>query len=700
MDTTEHLTCIDQKPGESLNRDTLLAALHDIFYKLLPLYGYTVREKQVELAAHILEVAGRRGITLAESEVGTGKTHAYLIAALLVKRGRLTDSWLRGHYPRQSWAESGYMPVVISTSSIALQNAILQDYIPALSQMLLRHGLIATPLTAVLRKGKEHYICEQRLNRFYATTDEHTKTLLVPFVGVTAPFDLAGADRLSPYIKRRICVAGRCGESCPSIKNCRFLRHQREVNDHKVDFQITNHHYFLADVLHRAGGKRPLLPHYQLVVIDEAHKFLQAARSMYGLELSSLELPELAQEVHTFTQGKSQGGVNVHRLAKRLSEQSGKLFAVLGGNLPHDESEDEAERFPAVMDSDTAHKLKALAGIADDLALAVTDSPVQKLYRERRARTLRQLGIMGERVRALQQRSTHIHWLEKRVEGACRFDVLCAIPKDLNTRLYRDIWGNGVPVVLTSGTLSSGGDFTRTRAILGLDKLPSHKLFSITMPSPFDHKNNTLLYISQRTLFPDNRDSRYISAVADEIKRLIAAAHGHAALLFTSYQVMGQIYALLKRQGLPFPLFRLERGGVHAIRRFRESKNGVLLASGSFWEGIDLPGDALSLLVIVKLPFAVPDPISDYERSLCADIQSYKAQCVMPDMLVKLKQGFGRLIRSETDTGVVAILDSRVNERGAYRSRVLAALPDCTVTAELSAVSQFLRKKKSSAYFL
>jgi len=188
-------------------------------------------------------------------------------------------------------------------------------------------------------------------------------------------------------------------------------------------------------------------------------------------------------------------------------------------------------------------------------------------------------------------------------------------------------------------------------------------------------------------------------SIAEEIERLVLASHGHAAVLFTSYSVMGQVHAILNRRDLPFPLLRLERGGVHAIERFKKSGNGILLASGALWEGVDVPGDTLSLLIIVKLPFAVPDPIGDYERSLCGSMEQYKARCIVPDMLVKLKQGFGRLIRTETDTGVVAILDSRANNRGAYRSRVLAALPECKVVSGIATVKKFYEEKKTPAYF-
>jgi ATP-dependent DNA helicase DinG len=690
---------IDRKPGAGANGKTLTGTAKRIFIDILPLYGYAVRENQIKLAEHILDVAGRRGITLAESEVGTGKTHAYLTAAALVKRGRLNDFWLQGCYPSQSCVESVNMPVVVSTSSIALQKAIDTDYIPELSRILLRHGVINTPLTSAVRKGKDHYICEKRLRIFYESTDAKTKAALAAFMGAAAPFDLTGVESLSPHMKRHIRVSGKCPENCGHRAECRYQGYLKKANSLKVDFQITNHNYFLADILHRAGGKRPLLPNCQFVIIDEAHKFLAAARSMYGMELTDSELPELAREIHTFTLGKSNSGVNVHRFAKRMEEQSGKLFQRLNDNIPETDGDDDAERFTAVMDGDVCRCLKKLAGISDDLAEAVADSRIQMLYRDRRSKAVWLLGMVYDRVNELRQQSRLVHWLEKRVEGEIETDVLRAIPKDLDERLHRDLWGGGIPIVLTSGTLSASGDFTRAKRTLGLDRLPERRLFSTTMPSPFDYKNNCLIYISEATPFPDNKDKQYIDAIADEIERLVIASHGHAAVLFTSYNAMGQVHAILNRRGLPFPLFRLERGGVNAIDRFKRSGNGILLASGAMWEGIDIPGDALSLLVIVKLPFAVPDPIGDYERSLCGGMEKYKALCVVPDMLVKNKQGFGRLLRIESDTGVFAMLDSRVNERGTFRSRFLASLPPCAVTSRISVVSQFIRDKKPRAYF-
>ena len=402
---------------------------------------------------------------------------------------------------------------------------------------------------------------------------------------------------------------------------------------------------------------------------------------------------------------KSKSGVNVHKLAKKLKDQGGKLFKRLIGNIPESDLDEDAERFPAVIDSDVLRHLRSIAGISADIATASADSYAQPLHKERKGKALWKLGAIFDKASALRKQSKLIHWLEKRFEGETETTALCAIPKDLDVRLHRDLWSKGIPIILTSGTLSasgqslSGGDFTRAKEQLGLNHMPDRRVSSVSMASPFDYRRNTLLYIPENMPFPNSQDKDYITAIADEVERLVLASNGHAAVLFTSYNAMGQVYSIIKKRGLEFPLFRLERGDIGAIDEFKKSGNGILFASGALWEGIDIPGDALSMLIIVKLPFPVPDPIGDYERSLCGDMETYKARAIIPDMLVKLKQGFGRLIRNETDTGLCAILDCRTGERGAYRGRVLAALPDCNVTSDVNDIGRFLRQRKSQGYF-
>ena len=214
-----------------------------------------------------------------------------------------------------------------------------------------------------------------------------------------------------------------------------------------------------------------------------------------------------------------------------------------------------------------------------------------------------------------------------------------------------------------------------------------------------------MLYLSNKVPYPKQGNKEYINALTDEIERLIRAAHGHTAVLFTSYNVMGRVYKNLEKRKLPFPLFKLERSTSNAIDRFKESGNagtsgaGVLFAAGTLWEGIDIPGDALSMLIIVKLPFAAPDRVSEYEQTQYPDFHAYLESVLKPEMFVKLKQGAGRLLRLETDTGVLAILDIRAYFGGAYHDEMIDVLPPCKVTDKIEDTERFLREVKDDDYF-
>jgi len=685
----------DMPPGESLSHDRLAEILDYIFWEILPEHGYGVRAKQMELAAHILDAICHRKVSLSEAEVGTGKTIAYLTAAALVKRGRANDHWARGHYPRQSYADSGYQPVVISTSSIALQTAIVKDYIPELSRILMEYGIIKTPLTCVIRKGKEHYACEKNLRAYYEDASNRTKQILAPLLEDNGPIDLGAVDGLTAYVKRRIGLSGRCDRQCPYYANCRYQRHMKRVQSSGHDFQVCNHNYLLADTLRRSKGKIPLIPHYQAIIIDEAHKFLQAARQMYGVQLSSKAIPQITGDIRGFTVKQGENDEEAKKLARQLAGQSRKLFKLLNKRIPKTDTDDEAERYAAVMDDRTAHRLRAIHNIADELIAALSGLALLVRYESRRVQMLRELESIKGLAAAFQKHDDLICWLEKPGETLLR-----AIPKNLNDMLYRDLWANGLPIVLTSGTLSAAGDFTRIKKSMGLDRLPDYRLVETSKPSPFDFRKNKLLYISENVPFPDQRDRDYILAVATEVEELVIASHGHAAVLFTSYKAMDMVWELLEQRGLPFPLFKLGKSGVREIEHFKQSGNGILFASGAMWEGIDIPGDALSMLIIVKLPFAVPDPISEYERTKYKDMDEYKNCVIVPECMIKTKQGDGRVIRTEKDTGVVAFLDYRVREDGPFRGRLLYALPVCRVTDNIEDVRNFILITKGLDYFM
>ena len=697
----------DRPFGDDLAIENCHEMLTSVFNEILPKYGFAIREEQISLAEHILDAIHKRSVTLAEAEVGTGKTLAYLVPAILAKRGRLNGLFNLSFYTGTPYVEMANMPVVVATSSIALQKALITDYIPELSKILMENGIIKKPLTAVIRKGREHYVCEHNLRAHIPFEhDKRMKSILEKLTLPNAQIDLAEIDGLNAHCKRKICISDRCYKHCSHRNECRYLKFREQAGSSEIDIQVCNHNYLLADTLRRKEDKQPLVPNYQAVIIDEAHKFLGAARTMYGAELSSLTIPDIKDVVFDINLKNEEANKYIRKAALKLSSESTRLFYRLAENIITEGEEDcivenNADRFPVKMDESVIRHITNIYRLADELADIFTDQPLTGHGAGRKAKVLWELDQVKKQAELLSDADNLICWFETESlpltdkDGEHRF---CAIPKDLNAQLHNDLWGKGIPTVLTSGTLSANGDFSHIKRTLGLDGV-KRGLTETSKPSPFDFKKNALLYISKNVPFPNQQGKDYILSVADEVEKLICASNGHAAVLFTSYKAMDMVCEHLAERNLPFPMFRLNKGGIKEIERFKKSGNGVLFAAGALWEGIDIPGDALSMLIIVKLPFAVPDPISEYEQTLYADMDEYKEKVIVPEMIIKLKQGFGRLIRSERDTGAVAIFDSRVNLCGSYRDCVLDALPNCHVTAEIGGVEDFIAAMKVPEYF-
>jgi len=491
------------------------------------------------------------------------------------------------------------------------------------------------------------------------------------------------------------------------------MKHMRDAKRGGYDFQVCNHNYLLADILRRSRGEEPLIPDYQAIIIDEAHKFLDAARQMYGCSLSLTELRRVARDVKGFTFAPGVRTWDIIREAERILSKSDLLFQFLNKEIPATQLEDEeAERLTTKIRQKTGNLILALKENINVLSRMLTAKAVMNQYKARHNEARRSLDRISDSLSMFVNHSDLVYWLEKsetnavdKVDTRTRFPVLSGIPKKLGDLLFKDLWSKDIPIILTSGTLSAAGSFEHIKRKMGLNLASPKRLRETSKPSPFSHRENALIYTSEVTPFPSNQDADYINAVTDEIERLVQASRGRAVVLFTSHDALGRVYTAMEQRAcspgaeLPYPLFRMGRGDVAVIERFKQSGNGVLFASGAIWEGIDIPGDILSMLIIVRLPFAVPDPVGEWERTLYRSLDEYKANVVVPEMLIKLKQGFGRLIRTEKDSGCVAILDCRVNMSGAYRNRILAALPPCRVTSDIAEVDRFMRAIKPAAYF-
>ena len=622
-----------------------------IFRDILPRHGMAVREEQIALCHEVLDTLYNKEISLCEAGVGTGKTLAYLVGCIL---------W-QMHRP-----ERMKLPIVISTSSVALQDAILTEYLPDLSAILLDEGIITAPITAVVRKGKERFVCDARLAE-RASLVQPSRERQTNSLNIAAHIlDMDHIPELSRYDRCRICVPQSCPRDCFMRLDCRYQQYLRDSM--KPDIQICNHNYLLADAAHRMENQPLLLRSYQALVVDEAHKLPDAARQMYTEKLSEADMNDLCLQLQQ---------AHYLHLEQRLRSTFLAFSISCGQNLSR------LRRKDSVSFTLTPFRREALADCIAILqyAGAILGMPRYLRHRLGEAESFFRLFLL--------EVPTRILYIDYDADGKPTF---CAASSRVPQLLCSALWNTREPAILTSGTLAAAGDFSHTEQLLGLTTYRPLRHFRAD--SPFNYKEKCLLYLPPRIMARvDNR------RMAEEIVRLVDTCHGHALVLFTAYRQMAEVRALTDGQW-QYPTYQAWRNGGRVIQQFKESGNGVLFAAGSCWEGIDFPGDMVSLLIIAKLPFPIPDPVSDYERHQYPNLRDYINAEIIPEMQKKLRQGFGRAIRTEQDSCVVAILDERAGIGGKYHDAALAALPTCPTTEKIEDVQQFIREQKRPDYFL
>ena len=622
-----------------------------IFREILPRHGMAVREEQIALCHEVLDTLYNKEISLCEAGVGTGKTLAYLVACILWQMNR---------------PEQMKLPIVISTSSVALQDAILTEYLPNLSAVLLDEGIITAPITAVVRKGKERFVCDARLAERASLVQPSRKRQTNSLNIAAHILDMDHIPELSRYDRCRICVPQSCPRDCFLRLDCRYQQYLRDSM--KPDIQICNHNYLLADASHRIEDRPLLLRSYQALVVDEAHKLPDVARQMYTETLSETDINDLCLQLQQ---------AHYLHLAQRLRSAFLAFSISCGQNLSG------LRRKDSVSFTLTPFRREALADCIAILQYAggFVDMPRYLRYRLGEAESFFRLFLL--------EVPTRILYIDYGADGHPTF---CAGSSRIPQLLRSALWNTREPAILTSGTLAAAGDFSHTEQLLGLAAYRPLRHFRAD--SPFDYKKKCLLYFPPRAR--TRVDNRHM---AEEIIRLVDSCHGHALVLFTSYRQMAEVRALTDGQW-PYQTYQAWRNGGKIIQQFKQSGNGVLFAAGSCWEGIDFPGDMVSLLIIAKLPFPIPDPVSDYERKQYPNLRDYINAEIIPEMQKKLRQGFGRAIRTEQDSCVVAVLDERAGIGGKYYEAVLAALPTCPTTEKIEDVQQFIREQKRPDYFL
>jgi len=414
--------------------------------------------------------------------------------------------------------------------------------------------------------------------------------------------------------------------------------------------------------MHRENGLKPILPDACTVIVDEAHKLPETAREMFGTTLT-------AGEIRSAVVRLKQDGYAL--AADRLFSASSTLLQKMAELSPEYPIE--------LLHDDLSRVLSTLFLIGRKLSTFL--EPATK-------RALEQL--TDKVVLFLRPKADAIRYTAEDDDGKL---MLCSVPADITSRIQHTVWSKQLPLLLTSGTLAIGSSFRRFQDECGLADNP--RVMESIAVSPFDYASNCRLFFPRYSVHLSSE--RYYDEIAAEILRLLYTANGHALVLFTSYADLSAVNERLATARVP--IFSLRRNHPQILRQFKSTPGAVLLATGAAWEGMDFPGDCVSLLIIPRLPFAFPDAIHEHEKRNYPSLRDFIRSVIVPEMQIKLKQGFGRAIRTETDTCVVAILDERCSARGRYRQDVLNALPEMPILTEVSDIRRFLCAVKPQSYF-
>ena len=603
------------------------------------LAGFEPRSEQAALAAAVERALDTGRHLLAEAGTGTGKSLAYLLPAL----------------------ESGQR-VVVATATKALQEQLLAKDVPIAARALGRDVRVA------VLKGRQNYACRKALHGFGLLGGALMRTAedaaafeeLRPWLDATETGDRAEAPfEPSTALWSELAVGpDRCaGRRCPFLSIC-FAEAARERAG-EAELVIANHALYFADVALRGGsadGPRVLPPH-DAVVFDEAHRLEESAATWLGGRVSTPGLRRFLADVERACREAERPAPA--RALDRVDRVGERLIRAVAPNVGRRRlREPPAEPVLVLID--------ALAALAD--AIAGEGDELDGLSR-------RSLTLADQAAAMLEPGLERVVWAEP--------DAVAWAPIDVADDLSRLLWHEGPTCVLVSATLGAGGDFSFVQRRLGLEAADT-----FAVGSPYDFGEQALLYVP-RTM-PDPRADGATARVAEEVLALCALSAGRALVLTTSYRALDEI-APVVRDRLPYEV--LVQGDLpreRLLERFREEVDSVLLATATFWQGIDVPGESLSLLVIDKLPFSAPgDPLHEARcERIEADGGDWFREYALPAAVLQLRQGFGRLIRGHADRGVVAILDPRLRTRG-YGRAFVASLPPCPIVSDRSAVATF-----------
>ena len=633
--------------------------------------GYEPRDGQRRMAEAVATVLEGGGTLLAEAGTGTGKTLAYLIPAILSRQR-----------------------VLVSTGTKNLQEQIFFKDLPALQEAL------GIPFTATLMKGRSNYLCLHRWEIYRDGVEGNTSAngrlietgdrVLLPIVDAWAKKTATG-DRAElrdlpeelPMWRAIAADAETClGNECPRYSDC-FVTQMRQ-RAAESDVVIVNHHLLCADASVRQGAYGEVIPSCPTLVVDEAHQLEDVATQYFGHAFSNFRVDDLVRDGQRLmgTRPFGEKDDEIHRAMTRVGDRARAFFTgfPMAESRTRYDAEGIADRF-----EDGMALAGALEGLEATLALAMkpeAKEPDASGNTNEAASTLqRRAGELRNDLRFLMRAGDpdFVYYLD--VRGRAIF--LRASPVDVSRIVQAALFDRMRATVLTSATLAVDGSFDYVRGRLGIKEADT-----LRVASEFDFATQALLYLPRR--IPAPKAPGFAEAAAREVTEILKRSRGRAFVLFTSYAVLRSVQRLVE-MSLPYPI--LVQGSAprtELIERFRCTPNAVLLATSSFWQGVDVVGDALSCVIIDKLPFASPgDPVTAARiDAINARGGDAFADYQVPLAILALQQGLGRLIRHRTDRGVLAVLDPRLRTMG-YGRRFLASLPPAPVTHELDAVERF-----------
>jgi ATP-dependent DNA helicase DinG len=644
---------------EVFGPDGLIAGAH-------PDYEY--RPGQVEMAEAVLRAFENKRHLIVEAGTGTGKTLAYLVpavAAAVSRGGR----------------------VIISTGTKNLQEQLMEKDVPFLQKVLPRG------FTAAYMKGRANYACLHKIAKadtmpILDGLDEMDHFDHVRRWAVDSDIgDRAELTDLPEYLsfwrhidaRSETCI----GQKCPEYDPCFVTRMRKRAMD--ADIIIVNHHLFFADLALRGGQYGQVLPDYSAVVFDEAHLIEDVAAEYFGAQVSSYQIDDMLRDLASLAITDVNANRELTKIAARVNRFADQFwigfklgrgedgrYPILPGAFARTRTDGEIEATPL------GDAFMALDGALQRMETTLDALRDQALEVENLVRRVRQIRFDLQFIVAGDDRH-FVYWLERRGRGM----FLRASPIDVSTLLQDKLFDNIETVVMTSATLASGGNFSFIRERLGL----TDNADDLIAASSFDFENQALLYLPPR--MPDPRAPQWAQAAAGEVIKLLHATEGRAFVLSTSFAGMNALYERVAGE-IDFPCFvqgSASKAGL--LDKFRATPNAVLFATSSFWQGVDVRGEQLSCVIIDKLPFAVPsDPlVAARQRYIDDQGGSSFYEYSVPQAIIALKQGLGRLIRSTTDRGVLAVLDPRLRTK-AYGRLFLQSMPGCRVTSDLTDVAR------------